>query len=163
MSKPKIITYYLQMLSANELKAKEQPNDFVVKEAEIKQYEVNRFLYEFIGSSWEWHDKADWSNSEWRAYSERENLKTFIAYHKGSIAGYYELETQESGNVELKYFGLALKFIGKGFGGYLLSHAISSAWSIKDTKRVWVHTCSLDHKNALANYQARGFQIYNIK
>ena len=30
----------------------------------------------------------------------------------------------------------------------------------KGVKRVWVHTCSLDHKNALKNYQARGMKIF---
>jgi hypothetical protein len=26
--------------------------------------------------------------------------------------------------------------------------------------RVWVHTCSLDHKNALLNYLSRGMKIF---
>ena len=30
-------------------------------------------------------------------------------------------------------------------------------------ERVWVHTCSLDHKNALTNYLSRGMKIYNIE
>ena len=33
-------------------------------------------------------------------------------------------------------------------------------------KRVWVHTCTLDHPNALRNYIARGMNIFkkeNIK
>jgi hypothetical protein len=29
--------------------------------------------------------------------------------------------------------------------------------------RVWVHTCTLDHPGALANYQARGFAIYKVE
>jgi GNAT superfamily N-acetyltransferase len=49
--------------------------------------------------------------------------------------------------------------VGKGLGGGLLSAAIENAWGA-ETNRVWVHTCSLDHPNALKNYQARGFQIY---
>ena len=28
------------------------------------------------------------------------------------------------------------------------------------SKRVWVHTCSLDHNNALKNYLARGMKIF---
>ena len=30
----------------------------------------------------------------------------------------------------------------------------------KDINRVWVHTCTLDHKNALKNYLARGMKIF---
>ena len=31
---------------------------------------------------------------------------------------------------------------------------------IDGIEKVWVHTCSLDHKNALKNYQARGMKIF---
>ena len=30
-------------------------------------------------------------------------------------------------------------------------------------KRVWVHTCSLDHKNALKNYLSRGMKIFKTE
>ena len=30
-------------------------------------------------------------------------------------------------------------------------------------KRVWVHTCNLDHPKALANYQARGMVVYKVE
>ena len=44
-------------------------------------------------------------------------------------------------------------------GGGFLTAAVEKAWEM-EAARVWVHTCSLDHPNALKNYQARGFQIY---
>lgn len=65
--------------------------------------------------------------------------------------------------MEIAYFGLAPRFIGEGIGGYFLSHAITSAWSWDGTKRVWVHTCTLDHPGALPNYQARGMTIYHVE
>jgi len=49
-----------------------------------------------------------------------------------------------------------------GFGGYLLTHAIRSAWDSGAT-RVWVHTCTLDHPSALANYVARGMKVYRTE
>ena len=55
------------------------------------------------------------------------------------------------------------QFVGKGFGGCLLSHAIETAWDWEDAKRVWVHTCTLDHPAAVKNYQARGMTIYNTE
>jgi GNAT superfamily N-acetyltransferase len=64
--------------------------------------------------------------------------------------------------VEIAYFGLAPKFIGRGFGGYLLSQAIKSAWKMKGTQRAWVHTCTLDHPGALRNYKARGMEVYRV-
>ncbi|MBN2030755.1 GNAT family N-acetyltransferase [bacterium] len=159
----KVTTYYLEMRSASSLKAKNNSKGLQIVECEIKQYQVNRFLYLFVGEKWNWTDKHSWSDEQWKAYAENDNLRTWIAYYQGSPAGYYELQKQHSGNVEIAYFGLAPEFIGKGFGGYLLSHAIRSAWDWEGTKRVWVHTCSLDHPNALRNYKARGMVVYRVE
>ena len=35
-----------------------------------------------------------------------------------------------------------------------------SALILKKPKRVWLHTCSLDHENALRNYISRGMKIF---
>ncbi len=155
-----VTTYYLDMNHENALIEKSKPENLEIKESEIKEYKLNLFLYQLVGEDWGWKDKLSLPIEDWKKYAESENLRTWVAYYKGSIAGYYELEKQTDGNVEIAYFGLAPNFIGKGLGGYLLSQAIKSAWTFQDTKRVWVHTCTLDHKSALANYQARGFQLY---
>ena len=155
-----VTTYYLEMKTEDSLLEKSKPENFEIIEAEIKEYKLNLFLYQFIGENWGWRDKLKLSVEDWKQYAESENVRTWVAYYKGSIAGYYELEKQSDGNIEVAYFGLASNFIGKGFGGYLLSQAIKSAWSIKGTTRVWVHTCTLDHQSALANYKARGFEVY---
>ena len=70
-------------------------------------------------------------------------------------------KTEDSEQIEIAYFGLLPEFIGRGFGGGLLTSAIETAWTWAPTpSRVWVHTCNRDHPSALANYQARGFKIY---
>jgi GNAT superfamily N-acetyltransferase len=83
-------------------------------------------------------------------------------YGSGTPAGYFELERQAKGTVEIAYFGLLPGFIGKGLGAYLLTFATRSAWDM-GAARVWVHTCDLDHPRALANYQARGFRIFHVE
>ncbi len=155
-----VITYYLEMTSASALTPKLDSKGLIVKECEIKQFKVNKFLYQFVGGAWQWTDKLKLSDKDWQTYAENDNLRTWIAYYKGSIAGYFELQQQAEGTIELGYFGLAENFIGKGFGGYLLSQAIKEAWGWGNTQRVWVHTCSLDHPSALNNYKARGFKVY---
>ncbi len=158
-----ITIYYLEMLDSGELKSEHcQDPDFWIKECLVKQYPLNRFLYEFVGKQWYWTDKRYWSDETWREYVENKELRTWIAYKGGSPAGYYELQHQEDGNIEIMYLGLCPAFIEKGYGGHLVSHAIQSAWDW-GAKRVWVHTCSLDHKNALPIYQARGFKIYKTE
>lgn len=155
-----VTTWYLEILTPDELKEKEKPDGLEVIEAEVKEFRFNRYLYQLVGEEWRWFDKLSLSDDEWKDYAESDNLRTWVAYVRGSIAGYYELQKQADKNVEIAYFGLAPRFIGKGYGGYLLSHAIKSAWSWGNTSRVWVHTCTLDHEAALNNYQARGFKIY---
>ena len=76
-------------------------------------------------------------------------------------AGYFELEAQPEATSQITYFGLLPSFIGKGIGGYLLTQAVDRAWQMSpDVRRVWVHTCTLDHPGALPNYLGRGFRIF---
>jgi hypothetical protein len=65
-------------------------------------------------------------------------------------------------SVEVAYFGIVPTEFGKGFGKYLLSCAVRDAWALRPT-RVWLHTCTLDHANALPNYVARGFAVYKTE
>lgn len=158
--KQTVTTFFLEMLNRNELRFKECTKpDVRIDECKVKQFKYNKFLYGLVGNYWRWFDKNSWTDEDWRKYAESENLRTWVGYMAGFPAGYYELQKQENGNIEIAYFGLVGSFIGRGLGGYLLSHAIRSAWEW-GAKRVWVHTCTLDHPNALTNYLARGMKIY---
>lgn len=158
-----LITYYLEMQSPDELLAKPERPDMVIQEAQVKNFRLNRFLYQLVGEPWQWTDKLSWSEAAWQEHVERPQVRTWMALVQGSVAGYFELERDEAGNTEILYFGLAPDFVGKGYGGYLLTHAIEQAWQVENTQRVWVHTCNLDHPSALQNYQARGFKLYQTE
>lgn len=158
----RVETYYLEMRSPASLVYRECPAVLEVRECEVGQFEFNRFLYQLVGGPWQWTDKLSWSDGQWKAYVEDENLRTWVAYKGGTPVGYYELQRQQGGDVEIAYFGLAPKFIGDGYGAYLLYHAVESAWAWQGTKRVWVHTCTLDHPGALPNYKARGLKVYDV-
>lgn len=158
----KLTTTFLEMNSPAELLEKTDAKGLIIVEAEIKEFRFNRYLYTLVGEIWSWTNKLALSEEQWRDYTESKSLRTWVAYYKGSIAGYFELNTDDQFNVEIAYFGLAPKFIGRGFGGYMLSSAIKFAWEKCNAKRVWVHTCNFDHPNALGNYQARGLKIYRV-
>jgi len=155
-----VTTYYLEMNSPDRLRESRGERKLRVVEAGFRQFQYNRFLYQLVGQNWEWTDKLAWSNDQWREYVEQENLRTWVAYAKGTPAGYYELLQTCDGNTEIACFGLAREFIGRGYGGFLLTHALRSAWAWTGTRRVWLHTCTLDHPGALGNYLARGMEIY---
>ncbi len=160
----KLVTItYLEMVSPELLKPRRTDDSrFWVGEATVKQWQFNRFLYVLVGHNWSWNDKLKWTEQQWQNYAESERLRTYVAYYDASVAGYYELRLDETVGVEIAIFGLAPKFIGRGFGGVLLTYALEQAWKL-GPQRVWLHTCSLDHPAALHNYQARGLQVYKVE
>lgn len=155
-------TYYLEMKTPVALKEKSAAKGVEICEVGIKQFEFNRFLYVLVGSQWQWTERLAWTDQEWKCCVEAENHRTWVAYVQGTPAGFYELR-KEGSDVEILYFGLAPRFIGCGMGGYMLSAALKSAWAWQNPERVWVHTCSLDHEHALANYKARGMELYRVE
>lgn len=157
-----VTTYYLEMLAREQLCPQSDARGVQVMEARVKQYPFNRFLYSLVGAPWQWTDKLAWSDEQWQAYAEADDLRTWVAYSDGAPAGYFELQKQGTA-LEIMYFGLTPAFIGRGIGGYLLSNALQQAWDWQPVSRVWVHTCSLDHPAALANYQARGMRLYRTE
>ena len=66
----------------------------------------------------------------------------------------------EAHHVEIVYFGLAPESIGRALGGALLTDALERAW-VWEARRVWVHTCTLDHPAAVKSYEARGMTVYD--
>lgn len=121
--------------------------------------ELNRFFYATVGAPWRWYMRLGWSWQQWYDYLDRPEIQTWIAYQGATPVGYFELEQQPQGAVEIAYFGLLPEFVGAGMGKHLLQDAIDKAWDIA-TDRIWLHTCTLDHPAALPNYLARGFRVF---
>jgi GNAT superfamily N-acetyltransferase len=158
-----VTTTYLEMASRDDLRpARPGAIPFQLVRVEIPCPELNRFLYTAVGPRWWWYSRLSWDYARWLAYLDRPDLETWVAYVSGTPAGYYELERQHAAAVEIVYFGLLPRFIGKGLGGALLTAAITRAWDM-GAARIWVHTCTLDHPQALPNYQARGFHIFRTE
>lgn len=154
-----VTTISLEMHEQTQFKpsSRHVPN-LEIKRAEIPLPELNRFLYTAVGGDYFWIDRLPWTYQQWQTWLDRPELETWLAYQNGTVAGFFELE-QQGDSVEISIFGLIPKFTGLGIGGVLLSRCIQRAWELKPT-RVWVHTCSLDGVQALANYQARGFKVF---
>ena len=123
-------------------------------------FQLNKFFYKQIGKNYRWIDRLSWSDKKWINYVSSSNINTYILKHKDELAGYFEqIIHRENNNSEIAYLGILEKYIGSKYGGFLLTEAIRNSF-LNNINRVWVHTCSLDHKNALANYLARGMKIY---
>ena len=110
-----------------------------------------------------WVDRLIWNENQWIDYVSNKDVKTYIFKYKNDLAGYFELIFHvEKNEVEIAYFGILKEYQNKKLGSYLLSEAIKKSF-LKNVDRVWVHTCSLDHKNALNNYIARGMKVFKTE
>ncbi|MDA9653731.1 GNAT family N-acetyltransferase [Candidatus Pelagibacter sp.] len=124
-------------------------------------FQINKFFYKNVGKNHRWVDRLIWSESEWINYSSSSIVDTYILKVKDDLAGYFELISHKNLNeIEIAYLGLLEEYHYKKLGSYLVSKAIQKSFERNNIKRVWVHTCSLDHKNALKNYIARGMKIF---
>jgi GNAT superfamily N-acetyltransferase len=125
-----------------------------------KDININKFFYRQIGKDHFWRDRLLWSDKEWQKYVKNINLETGVMKLEGELVGFFEQEFHKKNNeVELIQMGILKEHQGKKFGSFLLEYILKKAFN-KNTERVWVHTCSLDHKNALDNYLSKGFKIF---
>lgn len=136
------------------------PEDTILLLAAEASPEFGRFLYTAVGGDWHWRDRLPWTWDDWLQRLSRPDVETWVLYCRGTPGGYFELEARGD-EVQIVYFGLLPAFAGRGLGGYLLTQAVHRAWMmVPSVKRVWVHTCTLDHDAALPNYLARGFSRF---
>jgi len=157
----KIYRSYLEIRSLSELKEVQKPSEnYFIELTDKKDFQLNKFFYKNIGKNCQWIDRLVWTDLNWMDYISNDQLFTYILKDKDEIAGYFELLfNKRSKEAEIAYFGILEEYYGKKLGGYLLSEAIKNSF-ILEAKRVWVHTCSLDHENALKNYLTRGMTIF---
>tara|TARA_Y100000992_G_scaffold272862_1_gene214743 strand:+ start:551 stop:1057 length:507 start_codon:yes stop_codon:yes gene_type:complete len=132
---------------------------FLIKKIK-PDFQLNRFFYRQVGKKHRWIDRLSWSDEKWINYISNQNLETYVISEHEDLAGFFELlYNPELKETEISYFGLLEEYIGKGIGGFALSEAIKKSFE-KNIKRVWLHTCTLDHPNALKNYIARGMKVF---
>ena len=157
----KIYRSYLEIRSLGELKEVKKPSENCsVELADPKDFQLNKFFYKTIGKNCQWIDRLVWTDINWIDYISSDQLFTYILKDESEIAGYFELLfNKQSKEAEIAYFGILEEYYGNKLGGYLLSEAIKNSFNM-GCERVWVHTCSLDHENALKNYLARGMKNF---
>ena len=157
----KIERNYLEIKSLTDLNISSVfPENYEVQIIKPADFQLNKFFYKNIGKKHHWIDRLIWDEKEWTRYVSDENVKTYVLKKNKDLAGYFELIIhKDKSEVEIAYLGLLEEYQNKRLGSHLLSSAIKNSFDC-NPKRVWVHTCSLDHKNALTNYIARGMKIF---
>ena len=158
---PKVQRFFL------ELKKNKKPNQSIIFPKNVKIFldtekniNINKFFYRQIGKDHFWRDRLLWSDKEWQKYINNKNLETGIMKINNELVGFYEQEFHENRNeMELIQMGILKEYQGKKLGSFLLKYIIQNVHS-RNIERLWVHTCSLDHKYALNNYLSKGLKIF---
>ncbi|MCX4987755.1 MULTISPECIES: GNAT family N-acetyltransferase [unclassified Streptomyces] len=171
MSNVIVTTWSLEQTAPTDLLPAGAPGgDLRIVRAEVPSPEFSRFLYASVGGDIRWTDRLAWTYAQWQEALDRPGVETWVAYDRGTPAGYVELDPQDDGAVEVVYFGLIPAFRGRRIGGHLLSYGVARAWDLAgrwpgraETKRVWLHTCSKDGEHAMDNYLRRGFTLFDTK
>ena len=160
----KVERNYLEISYLEDLKDSSNLSDhYSINLVDPVDFQLNKFFYKNIGQNHMWVDRLIWTENQWIDYLSNKNVKTYILKCKKDFAGFFELISHIQDNeVEIAYFGLLKEYQNKKLGSYLLSEAIKKSFEI-GAKRVWVHTCSLDHKHALNNYISRGMKVFQTE
>ena len=155
---------YLEINSLNDLKEVSEPSsDYSLILIEPDNFQLNKFFYKSIGKNHRWVDRLIWSDEKWINYVSNEKVKSYVLKQNEDLVGFFELIFHtELNEIEIAYFGILEEYHNKKLGSYLLSQAIKKSFNEK-IRRVWLHTCSFDHKNAINNYLARGMKIFKTE
>ena len=160
----KVSRNYLEIKSIDELNYSKSPNNKCeLFEINPPDFQINKFFYKQIGVDYRRIDRLVWDEKKWINYVENPKVKTYVLKDKEDLIGYYEqIFHFEQKSCEIAYFGILKEHYGKKYGGFLLSESINNSFQ-NGIERVWLHTCSLDHKYALKNYQSRGMKVFKTE
>ena len=152
---------YLEINSLKDLHEGKKPSDnYYLSLVDPINFQLNKFFYKNIGKNHKWVDRLIWSEDKWINYVTSDKVNTYVLKYEDDLIGFFELIFHfEKKEVEIAYFGILEEYQNKKLGSFLLSEAIKRSFD-QNVNRVWLHTCSLDHKNALNNYIARGMKIF---
>jgi GNAT superfamily N-acetyltransferase len=118
-----------------------------------------RHLFRRVGADWLWHSRLRMPLEQLEAILQDRATEVFALVAGAQEEGLLELDYRTQGECELAFFGVSAVLQGQGAGRWLMNRAMMRAWA-RPIRRLWVHTCTLDHPNALAFYLRSGFRAY---
>lgn len=154
-----VTVYYLEMLAPSRRSVPAPRDGLSVEYAPSPSVPYYRSLYNAVGQDYYWLSRRKMTDEALAAIIGDTRDELHVLHVDGQPAGYAELDRRQPDEIELVQFGLTPAFIGQGLGKWFLQWAVDRAWSYSP-KRFWLHTCTLDHPHALANYQKAGLVVY---
>lgn len=165
MGKLRVVVTYMEMTRpARAALSFQRPSGARILRAKCPTASFYRYLYNCVGNAWLWYERRLLNDQELLPLIRKKCVEIYVLYSQGIPAGYVEFDRGSPDAVEIVYFGLLPEFIGRGLGPYFLDWSIGRAWAPRSAappKRVWLHTCTLDHPKALRTYLRAGFSAYD--
>jgi GNAT superfamily N-acetyltransferase len=118
-----------------------------------------RGLYDAVGRAYNWLGRRKMADEALAAILDDPRVELHVLTIDGVDAGFVELDRRTPGEIEIVQFGLTGPYHGRGLGKWFLQWAVDRAWSYAP-RRLWLHTCTLDHPAALPNYLKAGFREF---
>ncbi|MFN7920994.1 MAG: GNAT family N-acetyltransferase [Bryobacteraceae bacterium] len=151
------VVTYLEMTAPPDLPEVNGPWELrSLRTATLDEY---RHLFRRVGEDWLWFSRLRMPDAELRSIIHHPGVDSFAVVDHGEALGMLELDRRQPPDVEITFFGLAEPLIGRGAGRWLMTRALQLAWQ-HSPRRVWLHTCTLDHPRALSFYRKFGFRPY---
>ena len=154
-----VTVFYLELKTPTSHAAPPPRDDLLVLHARRPPVAYYRFLYNEVGREYHWYSRGKLSDEELGAVIQHPLNEIHVLHVDGVPAGFAELDRRHAGDVELVQFGLTRHYIGQGLGKWFLSWVLDKVWNY-NPRRLWLHTCTLDHPAALPNYLKAGFVEY---
>lgn len=136
------------------------PGKIAILRADNPPVHFYRYLYDLVGRRWNWVSRKRISDADLAAIIQDPKVAVYVLYFNGVPAGMTEIEAVDERLTEIRFFGLAPEFIGRGLSRMFLANAVDLAWA-NNPSEVRIETCTLDHPAALALYQKFGFAVFD--
>lgn len=152
------VVTHLEMRAAAPLRDSPAPKGITLERISKPGLEWYRDLFNRVGGhDWLWFSRLKMSDEALSGILNDPMVHIWTLIKDGRAEGLLELDFRQTGDCELAFFGVTAALIGTGAGRFLMNQAISQAWA-QPIKRFHVHTCTLDHPDAVGFYIRSGFK-----
>ncbi len=153
------VVTYLQQKAKPELAPARLPAGMEIRRLVAPDPDEYRRLFRRVGEPWLWFSRLRLSDEELRGILTDPGVEVYILTFYGEAQGLLELDVRQAPDIEIVFLGVVPELTGRGAGGCLMRFAIEEAWR-RAPRRLWLHTCTLDHPGALGFYQRFGFRAF---
>ncbi|MEM7251243.1 MAG: GNAT family N-acetyltransferase [Pseudomonadota bacterium] len=153
---------YVEMHTAPAHAPRGGPDGAAIRELQPPSVSFYRYLYNSVGRPWLWYERRLLEDDALAAIIKHPQVVIDVLFVHNNPAGFCEFDLRRWPELEIAYFGLMPDFIGQGLGPYFLDACIRAGWA-RGPRRLWLHTCTLDHPKALRTYLNAGFAAYRTE